>query len=98
MNWPNVKPCADNARCNARPIDIETITFSGASDPAPPDIIGNIPHLRCCCASMTDIQAKYKDPNATTRLPRTSSWTKGSLRPSRPSIGRIDTWVTMHYD
>jgi len=97
MNWPNVKTCADNSSMLCAPIDIETITFAGADDPPPPDVIGNIPRLKCCCASMTDIQAKYKDPQSPDKVAAHIMVDKGVAEAiSDPSNSRVDTWVTMH--
>src|SRR3954471_3197001 len=66
--WPGVTACGFNNSMRCAPIGLETITFAGAIDPAPTDIIGDMPHLRCCCASMTDILPKYKDPTATDKV------------------------------
>jgi hypothetical protein len=94
-SWPGVVACGDGSlRC--APIDLETITFSGAADPAPVDIIGSIPHLRCCCASMTDILAKYKDPAATGKVSAHIFVAQGIAEAITGSDGRTDTWVTMH--
>jgi len=96
MNWPNVKPCADNSSLLCAPIDIETITFTGANDPPPPDVIGNIPRLKCCCASMTDIQTKYKDPQAPDKVAAHILVDQGVAEAISGANMRIDTWVTMH--
>lgn len=94
-SWPGVVACGDGSlRC--APIDLETITFSGAADPPPVDIIGSIPHLRCCCASMTDILAKYKDPAATGKLSAHIFVERGVAEAITGTDGRTDTWVTMH--
>jgi hypothetical protein len=95
-NWPNVKPCADNVSMQCAPIDLETITFSGANDPPPPDVIGNIPRLRCCCSTMTDIQAKYKDPLAPDKVAAHIWVDKGVAEAIAAPNARVDTWVTMH--
>src|SRR3954465_8384842 len=39
-SWPGITACGPNGSLRCAPIDVETITFSGASDPAPADIIG----------------------------------------------------------
>jgi hypothetical protein len=96
MNWPNVKPCVDNPALQCAPIDIETITFSGAVDPAPLDVIGNMPRLRCCCSSMTDIQAKYKDPQSPDRVAAHILVDNGVAEAIAGANTRIDTRVTMH--
>jgi len=96
MTWPNVKACADDPSLLCAPIDIETITFSGAVDPPPPDVTGNIPRLRCCCASMTDIQSKYKDVKATDKVAAHIFIDKGVAEAMPASNSRVDTWVTMH--
>lgn len=95
LTWPSVTSCGLNGSLRCAPINLETITFAGAIDPAPIDIVGNISHLRCCCASMTDILAKYKDPNATGKLSAHIFVARG-MAEAIPSNGRIDTWVTMH--
>jgi hypothetical protein len=95
-SWPGVTACGPNGSLRCAPIDIETITFSGASDPAPIDIIGNIPHLRCCCQSMTDILAKYKDPKATGKLSAHIFVEHGIAEAITATTGRVDTWVTAH--
>jgi hypothetical protein len=96
MSWPNVKPCVDDTSLLCAPIDLETITFSGAVDPPPPDVTGNIPRLRCCCASMTDIQTKYKDPKATDKVAAHIFVDKGVAEAIAASNSRVDTWLTMH--
>jgi hypothetical protein len=75
---------------------VETITFSGATDPAPIDIVGAISHLRCCCASMTDILPKYKDPNDSGKLSAHIFIDLGIAEAITTPTGRVDTWVTMH--
>ncbi|HEV7488387.1 MAG TPA: hypothetical protein VGQ65_22150 [Thermoanaerobaculia bacterium] len=95
-SWPGVTACGPNDSLRCAPIDVETITFSGASDPAPTDIIGAIPHLRCCCQSMTDILAKYKDPKATGKLSAHIFIERGIAEAITASNGRVDTWVTEH--
>jgi hypothetical protein len=95
-SWPGVTACGPNDSLRCAPIDVETITFSGASDPAPTDIIGAMPHLRCCCQSMTDILAKYKDPKATGKLSAHIFIERGIAEAITASNGRVDTWVTEH--
>lgn len=94
--WPGVTACGPNNSLRCAPIAVETITFLGASDPSPKDIIGDIPHLRCCCASMTDIFAKYKDPTATGKVSAHLFITQGVAEAITGANGRTDTWVTMH--
>lgn len=94
--WPGVVACGPSDSLRCAPIDIETITFSGATDPAPSDIVGAIPHLQCCCASMTDILPKYKDPTATGKVSAHIFVTKGVAEALTGGNGRTDTWVTMH--
>jgi len=97
MTWPNVTACTDNSSMLCAPINIETITFAGADDPPPPDVIGNIPRLKCCCASMTGIQAKYKDPQSPDKVAAHIMVTKGVAEAIPDSVtSRIDTWITMH--
>src|SRR5438270_7126506 len=55
VTWPGVTACGPNNSLRCAPINVETITFAGAADPSPTDVIGDIPHLRCCCTAMTDI-------------------------------------------
>jgi len=95
-SWPGVTTCGPDGSLRCAPIDLETITFSGAADPAPVDIIGSIPHLRCCCASMTAILTKYKDPAATGKLSAHIFVEHGIAEAITGSNGRTDTWVTMH--
>ena len=95
-SWPGATACGSDGSLRCVPIDLETITFSGAADPAPVDIIGSIPHLRCCCASMTDILTKYKDPAATGKLSAHIFVERGIAEAITGSDGRTDTWVTMH--
>jgi hypothetical protein len=95
-SWPGVTACGPNGALRCAPIDLETITFTGAVDPAPVDIIGSIPHLRCCCASMTDILTKYKDPAATGKLSAHIFVERGIAEAITGGNGRTDTWVTMH--
>lgn len=94
--WPGVANCGPSGTLRCAPIDVETITFSGAIDPAPVDIVGAIPHLRCCCASMTDILPKYKDPNASGKLSAHIFVDLGIAEAIAADNGRVDTWVTMH--
>ena len=94
--WPGTVVCGPNNSLRCAPIDVETIRFSGATDPVPVDIIGTMPHLRCCCASMTDILATYKDPNATTKLSAHLFIDRGVATAVTGSNGRTDTSVTMH--
>jgi hypothetical protein len=94
--WPGVVACGPSDSLRCAPINVETITFSGATDPAPSDIVGAIPHLQCCCASMTDILAKYKDPTATGKVSAHIFVTKGVAEALTGGNGRTDTWVTMH--
>jgi len=94
--WPGVSVCGPNDSLRCAPIAVETITFAGAVDPAPKDIIGDIPHLRCCCASMTDILPTYKDPTATDKLAAHIFLTQGIAEAITDGTGRTDTWVTMH--
>lgn len=96
FSWSGVTNCGPNGSLRCAPIDLETITFSGALDPAPVDIIGNISHLRCCCASMTDILPKYKDPAATGKLSAHIFVGQGIAEAITGADGRTDTWVTMH--
>jgi hypothetical protein len=94
-SWPGVVACGDGSlRC--APIDVETITFAGAADPPPVDVIGSIPHLRCCCASMTDILPKYKDPAATGKVAAHIFVERGVAEAITGTDGRTDTWVTLH--
>jgi hypothetical protein len=95
-SWPNVAACGPNGSLRCAPIDIETITFSGATDPPPTDIIGDIPHLRCCCQSMSDILAKYKDPTAAGKLSAHIFIEHGIVEAITSTTGRVDTWVTAH--
>jgi len=95
-SWPGVTACGPDGTLRCAPIDLETITFTGAIDPAPVDIIGSIPHLRCCCASMTDILTKYKDPAATGKLSAHIFVEQGVAEALTGANGRTDTWVTMH--
>ncbi|HSY50580.1 MAG TPA: hypothetical protein VLC46_17375 [Thermoanaerobaculia bacterium] len=96
LTWPGVTTCGPSGSLRCAPIDVETITFSGATDPSPSDIIGAIPHLQCCCPSMTDILSTYKDPNATGKLSAHIFVTQGVAEAITNSDGRTDTWVTMH--
>src|SRR5436190_19367025 len=52
ITWPGAITCGPNGSLRCVPINIETITFAGAVDPSTSDIVGSIPHLRCCCSSM----------------------------------------------
>jgi formylmethanofuran dehydrogenase subunit D len=96
IRWPGVTNCGPNGSLRCAPINVETITFSGASDPSPSDIVGAIPHLRCCCASITDILPKYKDPAATGKLSAHILIEHGVAEAIANMEGRTDTWVTMH--
>src|SRR3954447_15265212 len=95
-SWSGIVACGPNNSLRCAPIDLETITFTGAIDPPPADIVGAIPHLRCCCASMTDIRQKYKDPNATDKLSAHIFIERGVVEAIAAPNGRVDTWVTMH--
>lgn len=96
ITWPGVSSCGPNGSLRCAPINVETITFSGAVDPSPSDIVGAIPHLRCCCSSMTDILPKYKDPNASGKLSAHIFVAHGVAEAIADKSGRTDTWVTMH--
>jgi hypothetical protein len=96
LTWANVTNCGTNGTLRCAPIDLETITFDGAVDPSPLDIVGAMPHLRCCCPSMTDILAKYKDPNASGKLSAHLFVEHGVAEAIADPSGRIDAWVTMH--
>jgi hypothetical protein len=96
LTWPGVTNCGPNNSLKCAPINLETITFAGAVDPSPLDIVGAIPHLRCCCASMTDILPKYKDPAATGKLSAHIFVAHGVAEAIADANGRTDTWVTMH--
>lgn len=96
VTWPGVTSCGPSGSLRCAPINLETITFSGASDPSPSDIVGAIPHLRCCCAAMTDILPKYKDPAATGKLSAHIFVEHGAVEAIADVNGRTDTWVTMH--
>jgi hypothetical protein len=95
-SWPGITACGPDGSLRCAPIDVETITFSGASDPPPTDISGNISHLRCCCQSMTDILPKYKDPKATGKLAAHIFVEHGIVKAITATNGRVDTWVTEH--
>lgn len=94
--WPGIVSCGPDNSLRCAPIAVETITFAGATDPAPNDIIGDISHLRCCCASMTDILSKYKDPTATGKQSAHIFVGQGVAEAITGSDGRTDTWLTMH--
>lgn len=94
--WPGVTNCGPNGSLRCAPINLETITFTGAVDPSPSDIVGAVPHLRCCCASMTDILPKYKDPAAAGKLSAHIFIEHGVAEAITTAEGRVDTWVTMH--
>ena len=94
--WPGVTACGLNDSMRCAPIALETITFTGAVDPAPTDVVGDMPHLRCCCASMTDILPKYKDPAATDKAGAHIFVAQGMVEAITGANGRTDTWVTMH--
>lgn len=95
-SWPGVTTCGPSDSLRCAPINVETITFSGATDPSPSDIIGNISHLRCCCASMTDIKSKYKNPTASDKLSAHIFVQRGIAEAITDGSGRTDTWITMH--
>jgi hypothetical protein len=94
--WPGVTACGPDNSLRCAPVSMETITFAGATDPTPQDIIGDIPHLRCCCSSMTDILPKYKDPTATGKLSAHILVGQGVAEAITGTDGRTDTWLTMH--
>jgi hypothetical protein len=94
--WPGVTNCGPDDSLRCAPIDVETITFSGATDPSPTDIVGDISHLRCCCSSMTYLRSKYRNPNATGKLSAHIFVTQGVAEAIAAGNGRVDTWVTMH--
>jgi hypothetical protein len=94
--WPGGTNCGPSGSLRCAPINVETITFSGATDPAPTDIIGAIPHLGCCCTSMTDILPTYKDPDASGKLSAHIFVAQGVAEAITDTNGRTDTWVTMH--
>ena len=94
--WTGVTACGPSGSLRCAPVNIETITFTGAVDPSPIDIVGAIPHLRCCCSSMTDILPKYKDPAATGKLSAHIFVEHGIVEAIDDVNGRTDTWVTMH--
>jgi hypothetical protein len=94
--WTGVTTCGPGGSLRCAPILLETITFTGATDPSPIDIVGAIPHLRCCCSSMTDILPKYKDPAATDKLSAHIFVEHGVAEAIADVNGRTDTWVTMH--
>ena len=96
ITWPGIVSCGPSGSLRCAPINIETITFSGAIDPAPVDIVGAISHLRCCCASMIDLLPKYKDPNASGKLSAHIFVGLGVAEAIAAEKGRVDTWVTMH--
>jgi hypothetical protein len=94
--WPGIAACGPNNSLRCAPIDVETISFTGAIDPPPTDVIGAMPHLQCCCPSMTDILATYKDPKATKKLSAHIFVDQGVAEAMAVTSGRTDTWVTMH--
>jgi hypothetical protein len=94
--WTGVTSCGPSGSLRCAPINLETITFAGAADPSPGDIVGAIPHLRCCCSSMTDILPKYKDPTATNKVSAHIFVQHGIAEAIASPEGRIDAWVTMH--
>ncbi len=94
--WTGVTTCGPSGSLRCAPINVETITFTGAEDPSPSDIVGAIPHLRCCCPSMTDILAKYKDPAATDKLSAHIFVQHGVAEAITNGDGRVDAWVTLH--
>jgi hypothetical protein len=94
--WTGVTTCGPGGSLRCAPINLETITFTGAADPSPGDIVGAIPHLRCCCSSMTDILPKYKDPAATDKLSAHIFVEHGVAEAISNADGRVDAWVTMH--
>lgn len=95
-SWPGVTNCGPNGSLRCAPIDVETITFSGAIDPIPSDVVGDMSHLRCCCASMTDLLPKYKSPTASGKLSAHIFVNRGIAEAIAEGNGQIDTWVTMH--
>ena len=95
-SWPGVSNCGPGGSLRCAPIDVETITFSGAVDPIPGDIIGDMSHLRCCCASMIDLLPKYKSPTASGKLSAHIFVDRGVAEAIAEGNGRVDTWVTMH--
>ena len=94
--WPGVTNCGPDNTLRCAPINLETISFSGASDPSPTDVIGDIPHLSCCCTTMTRILRKYRDPNSSARVSAHFFITQGVAEALPAANGRTDTWVTMH--
>jgi hypothetical protein len=94
--WPGVANCGPSDALRCAPINVETITFAGATDPAPSDIAGAIPHLSCCCPSMSDILPKYKDPTASDKVSAHIFVDLGVAEAIAAENGRVDTWVTMH--
>ncbi len=96
VSWPGIKACETNPALQCAPVNVETITFSGAIDPSPADVIGSMSHLSCCCNAMADILPKYKDPNASGKLSAHIFVKQGVAEAIRDSSGRTDTWVTMH--
>ena len=95
-SWPGATACGPDGSLRCVAVDLETITFSGALDPAPVDVIGNMPHLRCCCPTMTDILPKYKNPLASGKLSAHIFVEHGIAEAMTGTNGRTDTWVTMH--
>jgi len=96
ITWPGATACGPTGSLRCVPINLETITFAGAVDPSTTDVVGAIPHLRCCCSSMTDILPKYKDPTATGKLSAHIFVAQGVAEAITDPNGRTDTWVTMH--
>jgi len=94
--WSGVTTCGPSGSLRCAPINLETITFTGAADPSPSDIVGAIPHLRCCCASMTGILPKYKDPAASDKVAAHIFVENGVAEAITNTDGRVDAWVTMH--
>lgn len=95
-SWPGVTACGPDNSLRCAPVSLETITFTGATDPMPEGIVGDIPHLRCCCASMTDILPKYKDPTNTGKQSAHIFVGQGVAEAITGTDGRTDTWLTMH--
>jgi len=97
ISWPGATACGPSGSLRCVLINLETITFTGAVDPPTNDIVGPIPHLRCCCSTMTDILPKYKDPTATGKLSAHIFVAQGVAEAIADPVGqRTDTWVTMH--
>lgn len=95
-SWPGVTACGPDNSLRCAPVSLETITFTGATDPMPQGVVGDIPHLRCCCASMTDILPKYKDPTNSGKQSAHIFVGQGVAEAITGTDGRTDTWLTMH--